>query len=367
MRILIVAAPFGAGHLQAAQAVKTAFQLSQPAVDCQVADLTEVRALRLASQAYLWSLHHSPWLWQSLYRAGGTPGGRRRAGYLSCLTLKRRLLSLLAHYRPDVVAATHPFPLAALAWLRAAGQLTAPVAAIVTDFLPHPAWVSPGIDRYFIAQGDAATQQLQSLGVPGHRICTSGIPISPAFADFPPLRAGPDAIPRLLLMGGGLGLGPLPELATALAQLPRPVTVEVVTGSNQAAYQRLLEQKTQFPNLTVHGFTNQIPLLMRQADLLIGKPGGLTSSEALACGLPMVLVGALPGHEEENAHVLTQAGVATTVAADALAQTTMDLFQQPYSALAAMQQSARSLGRPRAALDVAQHLLTLAHPRIASI
>lgn len=359
MRVLIVCAPFGAGHYMAAAAVRQALY-AYAGASCDILDLGEVGALRLASQGYLWSLRHSPRAWRTLYRWTSAPAGQSRAEQLVCLALRRWLRQALAVHKPDVVVATHPFAGAALGRLRAAGLLQAPLALVVTDFLPHPAWVHPAVDRYFVAPL-GARRRLQTLGVPSGRISETGIPIAKAFNEpIHPRRQ--DAAPRLLIMGGSLGLGPLPTVVRQLAGLPVRPEIDAVAGNNRLLYQQLADVSRDLPNLRVHGYTNEVATMMRHASLLVGKPGGLSSSEALACGLPMLITGCLPGQEEDNAHVLAAAGAGVLSTVDELGQTVMRLLVEAPHELHQLQASALALGRPSAAAAVANGLLSLVRP-----
>ena len=288
MRVLLVSAPFGAGHTLAAAAIRQALLEGNPADQCTLCDLADLHFVRLVSASYLWSLHHSPSVYRALYRSTTAVADTGPVEPLARLAMLRRLRQLLEQHRPQVIVSTHPFPAAVLGRLRQRGDLTVPVASVVTDFLPHPTWVHPGVDRYFVSPV-AAAARLQELGVPAHRISETGIPIASGFATGEPASA------RVLIMGGSLGLGPLPDLARSLLQLPLPITVEVVAGNNAAAFQRLTALSREYPHLVVHGFSREIHHLMRRAHLLVGKPGGLTCSEALACGLPLVLTVSIPG------------------------------------------------------------------------
>ena len=240
------------------------------------------------------------------------------------------------------------------------GYFNAPILAVQTDFQTEPPWVQPEIDIYCVAS-DEAKYQLISWGVSPNRLLLCGIPIDPAFAlpfDRQELLQAlglDNRRPVVLVMGGGMGPMPMDEIIQSLELCGLPLQVVAVAGHNQSLRARLdrLHGKLAL-DVRAFGWTDRIPELMSAAGLLITKPGGVTSAEALAAGLPMILTHPIPGPEERHAKYLEGLGVA--VCADdsrQIPQFVHSLLKNG-DQLAEMSRRAREIARPDAAHAVAQ-------------
>lgn len=350
-RILLLSANFGSGHLQAARSIARACRDLRAGCDASAVNVDHP-VLSLVTAGYLKLLRLAPWAYRGLYHApvGDTTRLLIRSAYSSAVRRE------LEHVRPTAVVATHPFPAAVAAALRRQGKLTAPVVVTVTDFVPHPLWVHEGVDRYFVAT-DAAATALAAMDAPPDRIAVSGIPIRPDFksADHP--REG--KVRNVLVMGGGLGLGPIGAIVPLLSLLSQPgLRVTVICGQNRALHDDLCTRVAGDQRFELLGNTDQVPFLMARADLLITKPGGLSCSEALASGLPMLLVDPLPGHEEENAEYLATTGAAQLAYGRTAARLAERLLFGPdQDELQQMRACALRAGRPLAARAIARALV----------
>jgi len=357
VRILFLSAEFGSGHLAAANAIAAACRSQSP--DC-VPTVTQARGpvLALVSWAYLWQIRHLPSLYRKLYRL---PVGWPVRG-LVILGLSREVQSAIAAHHPDVIVGTHPFPAGVAAHLNRRSHLPVPVVMALTDFAPHGFWLWQGVERYF-APSEEAAEELVAAGVDRRRITVTGVPIRPVFADIDrvrPLRPAGETARRVLVMGGGLGLGPIAEAVHALADLPqRDLRVTVVCGRNETLRRGLADRFGADPRLTLIGYTDNIIELMLQSDLLVTKPGGITCAEAMAVGLPLLLFDPLPGHEEENVHHLVQTGAARVAAAGAVGEAAAELLFAHPERLEQMAAAARAAGRPGAAHTIASEVLRL--------
>jgi processive 1,2-diacylglycerol beta-glucosyltransferase len=278
-----------------------------------------------------------------------------------------RFVRLLERERPDWAVSTHLLPAEIIAWLRSKGRLATRQAIVVTDFDVQGMWLTHHVDRYFVAL-DETRAHLQRLGVSPAAITVSGIPIDPVFAvpkDVRAMRAKHGlALDRttLLVSGGGFGVGPMEALIHTLLELQHPTQLVVICGRSEELKGRLdalaAARPTHVsPALRVVGYTTEMDEYMAAADLLVGKPGGLTSSEALASGLALVIVHPIPGQEERNADHLLEAGTAIRCNNfPALAWKIDRLLDDP-ARVAAMRANARQLARPHAAHDIAMTLL----------
>lgn len=345
--VLLLSAAFGSGHMGAARAVAQACRDLAPGCTAEAINLSHP-VLNAVAAGYLQLLRMAPFAYRQLYNH--CQGGFSRS--LIHLSLARAVRREIDQTNPAAVVATHPFPGGVAARLRRRGELTVPLAMVLTDFVPHPLWVHEGVDRYFVASEEAA-DRLMGLGVERGRIAVTGIPIRPGFE--PGDRPGQRQVRHVLVMGGGLGLGPIAAAVESLAALDRSdLRVAVVCGTNEELREEL---SARYPGFTIFGQTDQVPDLMSRADLLITKPGGLSCSEALASGLPLLLLEPLPGHEEENAAYLAQTGAALPVAAKGVGQAVQQLLFGGSGPLKAMQSAAGRAGRPQAAQLIAAQII----------
>lgn len=370
-RVLILSmSAVGAGHLRAAKAIERA--LTAENVECLVVDtFKEANPFvnKVIVGTYLRILKVSPLVYRFLYRRAQDP----RLGEISKAEFNRllRLTSggwlrrLIQDFKPDCIVCTHAFACGVLSTMRAKEGLHIPIVGIITDFALHPFWLYDNLDLYLVAS-EKLSDELADRGFPRHKIQVTGIPIDPSFAEMYDRQ---DLIYRLglnperaviLVMGGGLGLGALREVVLTLGRAPLPAQMVVVAGHNESLYQELTQLAVSFATPTrVLGFVDNIDQLMDAADLIITKPGGLTSAEALAKGLPLIVLDPLPGQEEDNMRFLVESEVALYVdSPEHLLEMVNDLLEQPQK-IEEMSALARRLSRPRAAEDIAAAILKL--------
>jgi processive 1,2-diacylglycerol beta-glucosyltransferase len=184
----------------------------------------------------------------------------------------------------------------------------------LTDFAPHSFWVYNEVD-FYVVPSELTSQELSRKGVPPEKICVLGIPIDPRFAktiDVVEVRAqyGLDKdIPVVLVMGGGHGLGPIKQIIRELDECELPMQMMVVCGLNRRLYGWMVRQKFQ-KRVLIFKYTGEIDRLMSASNLVITKPGGITTAESLAKGLPMVILNPIPGQEARNTDFLVDAQAA---------------------------------------------------------
>jgi processive 1,2-diacylglycerol beta-glucosyltransferase len=369
-RVLILSASAGAGHVRAAQALERALVAAGRVHEVRHVDVLQYTSKlfrRVYSQAYLDLVNRAPEVLGWMYDYFDEPGKHARLRLALDKLNATRFVRLLEQERPDWAVSTHFLPAEIIAWLRSKGRLATRQAIVVTDFDVQGMWLTRHVDRYFVAL-DETRVHLEHLGVPSAAITVSGIPIDPVFAEPKDARAmrakhglAPD-LTTILVSAGGFGVGPVESLVHTLLELQHPVQLVVICGRSEELRQRVDElAAARPPHLTpvlhVVGYTTEMDEYMAAADLLVGKPGGLTSSEALARGLALVIVHPIPGQEERNADHLLEAGVAIRCNnIPALAWKIDRLLDDP-ARLAAMRANALRLARPNAARDIAAALL----------
>lgn len=359
-QLLIVSASTGTGHTRAADALFTVARSDERWGHVERVDLLELapRWVRAAyGDGYELLASRAPWLWREVYRRTDAPDGdRARWGPLAQRILFREFRRLLLSRPWSVCLATHFLP----------GQLAAgtpgapPFALAITDLTLHRFWAQPRVWRYFVGCDRLAADLRRRL--PGATVDTTGIPISPRFSAAPSWADARLSLglrvdrPVALVMGGGLGLG-IEETVQAVAHAGVDgLQLLAICGRNEAAVERLHAMNPMGDRLRTFGFVHDVERYIAAADLTLSKPGGLTTSEALALGCPLLLTRPIPGQEEGNAHELCSAGAAA-IAPDAAAvgQEVRRILQQP-DRLERLSASARLLGRPRAAQSVLQAL-----------
>jgi processive 1,2-diacylglycerol beta-glucosyltransferase len=355
--ILIVSASAGTGHLRAAEALQRALALRGEFLHVEHVDLLAlaprwVRAMY--GSGYEMVASRAPRVWNQLYRMtdGGEPDRAPWAALADRLLFRefRRLLTA----RPwSVCLCTHFLP----CQLAAGRAGLPPFALAITDFELHRFWAQPGVRRYFTATGELADNVRRR--VRGARVDATGIPVSPAFADAPSRAQARAALgldahrPMVLVMGGGLGLGVEEAVESAVAHTPADAQVVAVCGRNEGARARLAGLGVSPERLRVLGYTTGMERWLAAADVVATKPGGLTTSEALALGRPLVLLRPIPGAEEGNTRALVSAGAALAGQDPEELRTAFSrVFAEP-GLLPALAAQARGLGRPHAAHAVA--------------
>jgi processive 1,2-diacylglycerol beta-glucosyltransferase len=371
--ILILSASVGAGHLRAAEAVEHACRTVVPDATVRNLDILEMTNRvfrRFYGQFYLDLINKAPHVLGYFYNLLDQPSksGRNRSDRLR-LTIEKMNLKKFTRFlvaQPwDLVINTHFLPAEIIASLRKAGKTAVPQVTATTDFEAHRLWVNQPCERYFTATDEGALY-LHSWGVPKDATITTGIPIDPVFS-VPKERttllakhALDGTRPIVLQLAGGFGVGPIEKLFTSLLQVPMALQIVAVCGRNAALKTDL--EKLATPDrhkVKVLGFTKEIDELMAVADLVISKPGGLTTSEALARGAVMAIVNPIPGQESRNSDYLLENGAAIKVNNAATLPHKIAALLGDSKRLAQLRANVQRLARPRAAFEIVQKSMEL--------
>jgi processive 1,2-diacylglycerol beta-glucosyltransferase len=367
-KLLILSVSAGAGHVRAAQAIEAAAKAAASPFDVTHLDLLSIAPAefrKFYGAQYLKLVEKLPQLWSYLYSKSDRPSRDSLFGDFKRAVEKLNLRKLdgeIARIRPDVILCTHFLPAELLsrqrAKLKAGANSAPPLWVQVTDFDVHALWVHHHVDRYCVASDEVAFR-LADRGVPARKVNVTGIPVMPRFAA--PLdrvtcarEIGLDPAKfTVLMMAGGGGVGALDELAERVLREPAELQLVALAGRNDTLLARLRAVAKKNPGrLFPLGFTTTVERIMTASDLVITKPGGLSTSECLAKGKPMLLVSPIPGQEERNADYLLEAGAAIkAVDAATLAFKLRLLLGEP-GRLARMSAASQSLGTPDAARDV---------------
>jgi processive 1,2-diacylglycerol beta-glucosyltransferase len=371
-RVLILSASAGAGHIRAAQAVEKAFLQLKAAKELRnidTLDYTNKLFQKLYSKAYIELVDKAPDVLGWLYDHFDKPWKNQKERLAFDKLNTGPFIKMIKDYQPELAVCTHFLPSEIISWLKEKKRLTTQQAIIVTDFDVHAMWLCHHYEHYFVAMEETKAH-MQELGIPAEKITVSGIPIDPIFAqhkDKAEMRRKHDLdadLPAILISAGGFGVGPMEMLIESLKKLKNKVQVIAICGRNEELKKRLETTCGRLPaNYPVKifpvGYTTEMDEYMSAADLLLGKPGGLTTSEALAKGLPLVIVNPIQGQEERNSDHLLEEGAAIRCNNMPVLAYKIDNLLGDTNRLAMMRKNTRRLARPEAALDIVKKLLSL--------
>lgn len=367
MKVLIPTVTAGAGHLQAANALEEAWRGLRPGDIVEKVDVLDyVPRLqkKLYAEGYVKVVERAPELYAHFFRKTDNPALLRKfAGVRHSLARQgnREFVKFLREFAPDIMLCPHFLPLEILGGVRRRTPSFNPLAVcVVTDFEAHAFWIEPAAHFYCVA-AEHTKARLVARGVTDEQVLVTGIPVAAKFStrvNAAKVRAElglNSKLPTLLVLGGGFGMGPVAEILAEIDKVPEPLQTLVVAGRNEKLQRQLMAQKRRHPT-KVLGFVTNMHELMTVADLVITKPGGLTSSEALAMGKPMFILNPIPGQEAANSDFLLEHGAA--IKANRIEDVPFRLGQLLGTRkLRDMARAARRLGRPQAAQAICEATL----------
>ena len=368
-KVLILSVSAGAGHVRAAQALEAAIERWYEEIDAVHIDLMElVPAIfrKVYTDSYIKVVEKYPALWGYLYNKtdhenADSALNQFRSAVEGLNTQKLR--DVLKEINPDHVICTHFLPAQLLSRKIEKGTFTKPVWVVVTDFDIHALWIHPHMSGYFAAHDEVAWR-MAARGILREIIHVSGIPIMPQFSDILSRKEcaaefglNPDK-KTILMMSGGVGIGGIEILAEMLLTLNYDFQIVALAGRNEQLLEYLGNIAVKNPaRLFPLGFTRVVERVMATSDIAITKPGGLTTSECLAMGLPMIVVSPIPGQEERNADFLLENGAALKACdGGALNYRGSILLNEP-ARLEELKKNTKRLGKPEAARTIFDTIL----------
>lgn len=368
-RVLIISASAGTGHVKAATALEKVCLKREEIGEVHHIDALEYTTKlfhEFYSKLYIQVVRRAPtffgWLYDTSDEPWKTEKMRLMLDRLNTGALVRRIKEL----KPDVTICTHFLPAEIISYLISKNKLQTKLAIVVTDFDAHAMWLSRVFHHYFVALEETKVH-LQFLGIPEERITISGIPVDPVFSerrDRGEVRKElglQEEGPVLLLSAGAFGVGPADGVVEVLFHLKTAAQVVVICGRNEALKLQVEKKVAEKcpPHLSFHalGFTDRMAAWMSAADLFIGKPGGLTTAEALCKKLPMVVFSPIPGQEERNSDHLLEQGAAIKCNQVTTMAFKLDRLLADKKKLQAMREAAEELGAPGAAEEIVDTLI----------
>lgn len=391
-RILILSASAGNGHVRAAEALARAFQMEAqnsgiPAEIRHIDALSKVSLPMRAvySRAYIRMVNRAPsvlgWLYNHLDVPYKDEKRRLLVNRVNSLPLAKEIVT----FNPDIIVCTHFLPADIASVLIKRHKIQSQLAVVVTDFDAHGMWLTRNVDRYYVALPETK-EHLVSLGVPEAAVTVSGIPIDPVFVQKKNAKETTltktdlglsDAAPTILISAGGMGVGPVQELLESIKDWQenhaaeanktdnlapgenREINIIALCGKNKELKEKLEEESKQWKHLNLHalGYVNNVQDYMALCDVVLGKPGGLTTCEALASGLAFIVFNPIPGQEERNStHLLENGAAIRCNNLPTVGYKLQKLFSDPEK-LAQLKLNAMAMSKPRAAQKIACQLL----------
>lgn len=341
-KVLIMSASTGGGHNRAARAIKEELEsrtIDNMSIECEIVDslkLVNNTMDKVISRGYEKSALYTPKAYGSVYRFSETTIASKNEFKTNPLTslMARKFKHLLNESTPDLIIGTHPFPMIALSTLKKNNNIHSlsrsesfykstkvdipPMISVLTDYTTHSTWIQNEID-YYIVGHEYVKELLVYEGVDSEKVKAFGIPVEKSFLShrdretvLTELGLSPEKL-TVLLMGGSFGAGNIKETLEDLIAIDRDFQILVITGRNEHLKDKLskmLYSTIHNKNICLLGYTNKMNDILASIDVLISKPGGLTTTEALLNDVPMIVPYFIPGQEEENLDFLTNCGAA---------------------------------------------------------
>ena len=373
MKILIFYASYGGGHLNAAKSINEYILNNYPNYDVELIDCMKYvnKAIeKLTTAAYREMAKKMPWAWGKIY-SDSQKGPLAHLSSRSNKIMAIKLLKLLREKKPDLIISTHPFGSQMCSYLKRKNKITSKIATIMTDFSPHDQWLigHDFTDYYFVAN-EKMKKYLTTKNIPATKIFVTGIPISSKFLKqydreeiLNKYNLADDKFTILFFGGGEFGLGKTKtaEIFNIFVKesLDDRIQIVAIAGKNQKMKESFEEivKNNSSQNVRILEFTNEVPQLMSISNLVVTKPGGLTTSESLASHLPMVIINPIPGQEEENAEFLEDKGIAVWLRKNDNAKLIIENLLSNTVKLHNMKENTKLLAKPNSTSDICKILL----------
>ena len=373
MKVLIFYASYGGGHLNAAKSIENCIKNNYKDIDVKLIDCMKYvnkTIEKVTTAAYREMAKKAPWAWGRIY-SDAQKGPLAHITTRSNKFMAIKLLRLLREKEPDLIISTHPFGSQMCSYLKRKGKITAKIATIMTDFAPHDQWlVGHEFTDYFFVAHDKMKDYLISKNVKEEKIFSTGIPISEKFQEkydktaiVEKYNLDKNKFTILFFGGGEFGLGKTRTVQIfenfVQETLKHDIQIIAISGKNpkmKSAFEEIVNKNKAENNVKIIGFSNEVPKLMRISDLVVTKPGGLTTSESLASHLPMVVINPIPGQEEENAEFLESKGIAVWIKKTDDSKKVIEELLNNKNKLNEMKENTKILAKPNSTDDICKIL-----------
>ncbi|MDD5422685.1 MAG: glycosyltransferase [Candidatus Omnitrophota bacterium] len=369
-KVLLLYISEHSGHHCASLAIEKALRALEPSIETMNINsfnYTNPILEKVINRAYMGVVKRTPEIWDYLYDNPKVLKNTQRLRQMIHRFNKGKLKTLLDDFMPDAIVCTQAFPCGMIADYKKTYGLDIPLIGVLTDYAPHSYWIYNNVDLY-VVPSDATGAKLIANGIEPSRIGSFGIPIDTRFQSFTDrnmllARYGLDEdVPCVLIMGGTQGLGPIKEMSRSLDRAYLNLQAVIVTGTNKRLYKWLKGRRFR-KKIVALPYADNVNELMEMATVVITKAGGITTAEALAKGVPMLVVNSLPGQEAMNTVFLLSEGVAVRAESPADVEAILEELLYNKNKLKAMSDKARSLARPDSSVNIAKTVLKLIHKR----
>jgi processive 1,2-diacylglycerol beta-glucosyltransferase len=369
-RIILMYISEVSGHHCATIAVEKAIKMLAPG--CEVLNInafnyTNPISEKIVNKIYMSVIKAAPGIWDYLYDNQSVARGIEKLKKRVHKFNSPKMKALIDSFKPDAILCSQAYPCGMVADYKKAFGSRIPLVAVLTDYVPHSYWLYDTVD-FYVTPSDEVSCRLEKKGVEARRIKPLGIPFNPEFNRhidrqevFAGLKLNPDK-PVILIMGGGQGLGPIKTIVKSLEGSHYPLQEIIVAGTNKRLYQSLKKKIKKYKKrILLYGYADNVNELMSISDVIISKPGGVTTAEALSKKLPMVIVKPIPGQEANNTAYLTKQGAAVKLLQPKEITRVIDGLLDDHHKLKQLKDACGRIAKPHASVDIAKLLLNLAH------
>jgi processive 1,2-diacylglycerol beta-glucosyltransferase len=366
-KILLMYITKNSGHHRASLAIEGALRnlnTGAEILNINAFNYTNPVLEKVINKTYMGIIKTRPEVWDYLYDNPNVLRSTQKMRDFIHRYNSRKLSELLYDFKPEVVVCTQAFPCGMVADFKRTHRYECCLFGVLTDYAPHSYWIYDSVDGYMVPSEDTG-RRLVGNGIRADRVHVFGIPIDPKFTElsnrasiFQKHKLDP-ALPILLLMGGGQGLGPLKNLVSGLENLDIAFQMVVVAGTNTRLYSYFQQTERQRRKKTIYfSYADNIDELMEISSLILTKPGGITTAEALSKGLPVLIVNPLPGQESMNTRYLLMENVALRARDWREAIVLVEALLAHPTKLAQMSEQARRCAKPDSAIRAAELILS---------
>jgi len=367
-RIILMYISEVSGHRSATMAIEKALKALSP--KCEILNInafnyTNPISEKVINRIYMEVIKHTPKVWDYLYDNPSVVKGLEKIKNSVHKSNSPKLKKLFDSFNPDLVVCTQAFPCGMVADFKKTYKSNLPLVAVLTDYIPHSYWVYDTVD-YYITPSEDVSERLAKKGVIPSKIKSFGIPFDHKFNQkldreeiFKKLNLNPHK-PVVLIMGGGQGLGPIKTIVKSLEKANQDIQELIITGTNKRLYRSLKRKIKRYKKeIRLFGFVQNIHELMHISNVIISKPGGVTTAEVLSANLPMIIVKPIPGQEINNTSFLTHKGAAIKVDEPKEVCQVIDELLEDKTRLESLRAAAAKIAKPNASMDIAKLLLNL--------
>jgi processive 1,2-diacylglycerol beta-glucosyltransferase len=365
-KVLLLYISEHSGHHCASIAIENALRSLRPDIttlNINSFNYTNPILEKVINQAYMGVVRRTPEIWDYLYDNPKVLRNTQKLRDAIHRFNKSKLKVLIGEFKPDAIICTQAFPCGMIAdYKKSVGQ-EIPLVGVLTDYAPHSYWVYNNVDKYVVPSEETGSKLIDN-GIDPRRVEAFGIPIDPKFqaqsdrgALCEKLGIARD-VPCVLIMGGTQGLGPIRNVIRLLEASHLDLQVIVASGTNKKLF-KWLKSRHFRKNVTSLAYADNIQELMRVATVVMTKPGGITTAEALATGAPMLIISPLPGQEAMNTKFLLKEGVAVKAESPQDAVVLLEELLYNKDKLRAMSARAKAVSKPDSSVRIARLILEM--------